>query len=176
MILASIVGYEAIQLVVIVLGLVLVGGLMLGQFRRGVVTELREALNSAQSEIEINRGIVARLETEMAALRQLNTDLIHRIHELENRPNWQSVIDNTHRLETVIVSAVEKSAAERAADQARIAAELAAKVEQSHLHLMEKLEDHYRTAVVEIAAQKSERARMASRHARIDSTPPTSDH
>ena len=37
-------------------------GLLLGQFRRGVIRELRESLTTAQTEIGINRQIVNRLE------------------------------------------------------------------------------------------------------------------
>ncbi len=40
-------------------------GILLGQFRKGVVSELRESLETAQTEIAINRGIVNRLEVDM---------------------------------------------------------------------------------------------------------------
>lgn len=55
--------------VVAVLGLVLLAGLVAGQFRRGVVDELRQTLITAKSEIDIERSRSDRLEREAAQLR-----------------------------------------------------------------------------------------------------------
>lgn len=43
-------------------------GALLGTFRRGVIRELREALQTAELEISVNRGIVSRLENHVAKL------------------------------------------------------------------------------------------------------------
>ena len=45
-------------------GLVLLSGVIAGQFRRGVVSELRDALQSANNEIQIERGRGDRIEKE----------------------------------------------------------------------------------------------------------------
>jgi hypothetical protein len=76
-------------------GLVLLAGLVAGQFRRGVVEELRAALNTAKDEIEIERGRGDRLESEMrkqrelhdAELREMRDDItgLHAQLELANR-------------------------------------------------------------------------------------------
>lgn len=49
--------------------LVLLAGLVAGQFRRGVVEELRQSLHTANTEIEIERKRSDRLEAEAQALR-----------------------------------------------------------------------------------------------------------
>lgn len=54
---------------VAVLAVVLIAGLLAGQFRRGVVDELRATISTANSEIEIERGRSDRLEREAAMLR-----------------------------------------------------------------------------------------------------------
>jgi hypothetical protein len=50
-------------------GLILLAGLLAGQFRRGVVQELRESLATANTEITIERGRSDRLEAEAEKLR-----------------------------------------------------------------------------------------------------------
>lgn len=54
----------------IILGLVLIAGLVAGQFRRGVIEELRATLSTAKSEIDIERARSDRHEREAEALRQ----------------------------------------------------------------------------------------------------------
>lgn len=53
----------------ILLGLVLLAGLVAGQFRRGVVDELRATLQTAKTEIDVERSRSDRLEREAQALR-----------------------------------------------------------------------------------------------------------
>ncbi|MFL5736746.1 MAG: hypothetical protein ACJ76P_05345 [Actinomycetota bacterium] len=53
-----------------VFALLLVIGAIAGQFRRGVVSELREALATASNEIGVERGRADRLEREAGQLRQ----------------------------------------------------------------------------------------------------------
>jgi uncharacterized coiled-coil DUF342 family protein len=53
----------------VVVGLVLLAGILAGQFRRGVVEELRSTLETAKNEIEIERGRSDRLEREAMSLR-----------------------------------------------------------------------------------------------------------
>lgn len=52
-----------------VLGVVLIAGLLAGQFRRGVVEELRATISTANNEIEIERSRSDRLEREAQHLR-----------------------------------------------------------------------------------------------------------
>lgn len=54
---------------VTVLGVILIAGLLAGQFRRGVVEELRATITTANTEIEIERGRSDRLEREALSLR-----------------------------------------------------------------------------------------------------------
>lgn len=54
----------------IVVGLVLLAGILAGQFRRGVVEELRQTLATAKNEIDIERARGDRLERELTASRQ----------------------------------------------------------------------------------------------------------
>ena len=54
---------------VAVLGLILLAGLVAGQFRRGVVQELRDSLHTANTEIEIERRRSDRLDAESKELR-----------------------------------------------------------------------------------------------------------
>lgn len=69
--LATYLGPVGIGLTVVVsmVALVLVAGLLAGQFRRGVVEELRGSLSTANDEIAIERGRSDRLEREAQALR-----------------------------------------------------------------------------------------------------------
>lgn len=54
----------------IVVGLVLLAGILAGQFRRGVVEELRQTLATAKTEIDIERARSDRLEREAQKLRE----------------------------------------------------------------------------------------------------------
>lgn len=60
----------------LVLGLVLLAGLLAGQFRRGVVSELRDALEAAKNENEILSSRADRLETDMKELSR-KVDALH---------------------------------------------------------------------------------------------------
>ena len=64
----------------VLLAVLLATGGIIGQVRKGVVQELREALKQARDEIDIAHGIVERLTEEMRVL-------AHRIEvvEVENR-------------------------------------------------------------------------------------------
>ncbi len=53
-----------------IVGLVLLAGLVAGQFRRGVVQELRESLLTATNEISIERGRSDRLEREAIGMHE----------------------------------------------------------------------------------------------------------
>ena len=64
----------------IVLGLSLIAGLLAGQFRRGVVGELRESLGTANTELDIERKRGDRLEAKVQSL----SDRLTRM-ETENR-------------------------------------------------------------------------------------------
>lgn len=68
-------------------GLVLLAGLLAGQFRRGVVQELRDALATAKTEIDIERGRSDRLETELKENREQLGEVEKRLIaiEAENR-------------------------------------------------------------------------------------------
>ena len=57
-------------LLLLLLGAFMTTGAIVGQFRRGVIDELRASLATAQSEIEIQRGRGDRLETAMSALNE----------------------------------------------------------------------------------------------------------
>lgn len=87
---------------VALLALILVAGVVFGQFRRGVVTELREALETARNEIEIERGRADRLERTVERLEE-------KVHELEARPDWSQVVNLVHTSEVNIVAAVKQS-------------------------------------------------------------------
>lgn len=60
-----------------VFALLLVAGLLAGQFRRGVVQELRDSLETANTEIGIERARADRLERTL----QDNNVAIHRLEE-----------------------------------------------------------------------------------------------
>ena len=66
----------------IVLGLSLVAGLLAGQFRRGVVGELRESLTTANTELDIERKRGDRLE---ALLARTTKEFEGRVSSLEAR-------------------------------------------------------------------------------------------
>lgn len=85
-----------------VLGLILMAGILAGQFRRGVVSELRDALESARTEIELANGRADRLEKQVQFMEQ-------RLHELEARPDWSQVVAVVRESETNIISAVKQS-------------------------------------------------------------------
>lgn len=53
-----------------VIGIVLAAGAIAGQFRRGVVGELRDSLSTAKTEIDIERSRSDRLEQEAKDLRR----------------------------------------------------------------------------------------------------------
>lgn len=59
---------EMLQGVGVVFGLVLGAGLLAGQFRRGVVKELRNALESALTEIKIQRERGDRQDEDLKSL------------------------------------------------------------------------------------------------------------
>lgn len=107
---------------VAVIGLVLVAGLVAGQFRRGVVQELRESLSTANTELDIERRRGDRLEEAVRGLeRRLGT------LEAENRvlretlqtgirlaPEFQAIIseqlrDHERRSEAMVRAAEEHS-------------------------------------------------------------------
>lgn len=76
------VGQTALYLLIAMVGGVLALGIILGQFRRGVVAELRASLGTAQVEIGIHKDIVERLqgaldklEKRLAALEEENRQL-----------------------------------------------------------------------------------------------------
>lgn len=54
----------------VLVGLILLAGILAGQFRRGVVEELRQTLATAKVEIDIERSRSDRLEREAQKLRQ----------------------------------------------------------------------------------------------------------
>lgn len=71
--------YAITGVIVGVLGIIALVGLVMGQFRRGVVTELRASLNTANTELDIERkrsdrleDAVKNLETRLAALEAEN--------------------------------------------------------------------------------------------------------
>lgn len=70
--------------VVVVAALVLMAGAVAGQFRRGVVSELRASLDTASSEIEIQRQRGDRLELEMSRLSAENAGLHAEIKTLRD--------------------------------------------------------------------------------------------
>ena len=61
--------------VVVIAGLVLAGGVLFGQFRRGIVRELRDSLDTARTEIGIERDRANRIEAEMRKLESANAAL-----------------------------------------------------------------------------------------------------
>ena len=58
-----------------VIGLILIAGVVAGQFRRGVISELRASLETATSEIEIQRQRSERLTADVQQLREENAAL-----------------------------------------------------------------------------------------------------
>jgi hypothetical protein len=111
-------GVTVLGIIGAVLALILLAGLVAGQFRRGVVSELREALASAQVEIDLANGRADRLEASLKFMEQ-------RIHELEARPDWSQVVALMHSLESNIIAAIKTQAADTSTTAAAIAAALA---------------------------------------------------
>ncbi len=64
-----------VLVIVGIAGLILLAGLLAGQFRRGVVQELRETLTTAKSEIDIERSRSDRLEKELAKAHDFSVQL-----------------------------------------------------------------------------------------------------
>jgi UPF0716 family protein affecting phage T7 exclusion len=58
----------AIGVVTSILGIVLLAGLVAGQFRKGVVTELRDSLATAKTENDLLSGRIDRMEADIKNL------------------------------------------------------------------------------------------------------------
>jgi Skp family chaperone for outer membrane proteins len=86
----------------IVIGLVLLAGLVAGQFRRGVVDELRDALQTAKTEIDIERARSDRLEREA---QQLRTELAGLRAEVAT---LRSVLTDDRKLASTIAEALRR--------------------------------------------------------------------
>lgn len=67
-----------------VLAIVLLAGLVAGQFRRGVVDELRATLATAKTEIDVERLRSDRLEREAGALRTQVAGLVAEVATLRS--------------------------------------------------------------------------------------------
>ena len=68
--------------VMVIAGLFVAAGALFGQFRRGVVKELRDSLDTARTEIGIERDRANRIEHEMRALEAANAALAAEVKTL----------------------------------------------------------------------------------------------
>ena len=68
--------------VIVIASLVLAGGVLFGQFRRGIVRELRDSLDTARTEIGIERDRANRIEAEMRKLEAANAALTAEVKTL----------------------------------------------------------------------------------------------
>lgn len=84
----------------IVVGLVLLAGILAGQFRRGVVDELRATLATAKTEIEIERTRSDRLEREANTLRTEVAGLRAEVKTL------RSVLTDEHKVAKTVAEAL----------------------------------------------------------------------
>lgn len=129
------IGYSILGVVSILFVAVLGLGVSWGQFRKGVVQELRDALDSARTEIEIGRSRAERLEVEVTWMKQ-------RIMELESRPDWTQVVAVIGVTEKNIVHAITQMQAEARLQHEVALREIAAQVaERTRIHLGAKPTD-----------------------------------
>jgi len=85
-----------VGIVTSILGIVLLAGLVAGQFRKGVVTELRDSLATAKTENDLLSGRIDRMEADIKNL----VEKVAKLH-VENGVLRSALTESSHVREVV---------------------------------------------------------------------------